>query len=154
MTRWLSVSMVDLIPLAGIKLHGNRTGVEATSPAIRTYHPSRQGRHGFVVEVTVEPAAPSPVAQRESVFLAALSNTYQHLASSAVHRWFGEAEAASSIENWLPMTGSRAPDASSGISSVHCFPGDCGSWFHSSLVPAPITVILVSKSRFVFTTGI
>jgi hypothetical protein len=62
--------------------------------------------------------------------------------------------AVSSIENYGPMTGSRTPDVSSGISSLHCLPGISGSWFHSSLVAAPMTVVLVNSKRLVLTTGI
>jgi hypothetical protein len=64
------------------------------------------------------------------------------------------AEAVCYIENCAPMTGSRTPDFSSGISSLHCHRGISGSWFHSSLVAAPMTVVLVRSKRLVLTTGI
>lgn len=95
-------------------------------------------------------------AARESLCGASRRYRIRTRTLPAARRWsiIRIADPVCSIENCAPMTGSRTPDFSSGISSLHCHRGISGSWFHSSLVAAPMTVVLVRSKRLVLTTGI
>ena len=84
----------------------------------------------------------------------ALPNTHENFTGGATFVDHSNGRSSPLYRELRPMTGSRTPDFSSGISPLHCHRGISGSWFHSSLVAAPMTVVFVRSKRLVLTTGI